>query len=756
MLFIALLFSCLWRQTSGYLQKSFCSDLTFGKCSSRNYCGITDTGTYTCLPCPAGKLCPGDGYIYHEQQLNNKLAKYIILTSNNSYIVSSVPANRKLFRKKLKKIIKIAKIGLKVAVIAKTGGTAGLAKLAAAKAKQLAIKKGIQCLKNGLSNFCNGKKKGAKLKPKAKPRLGGLVKKTKLPSTHPSLRRRGPKTFKPKPSKTNSLRKGKRNGRQPSKNVVIKPPSSNDDSAPCSNIFDDFANKVNNVTNNVVKNPVNKGRDWLKKNIGGNRKNCNQPSLRRRPTNLRGQTKKTKPTTITKRRPTTITKKRPTITKSKPRPRVPTSNDDTTTSPVSNDDTTSAPNSNDDSISTPKTRPATKSRREPKTKTVTNRPPSTDDTTVLLTRQPTRQTRRPTQNIISTDDSRARPSGRPTEIYISTDDRTPMLRPSRRPIKVRTNTPTAVRTNRPTRVPTRIPSTRSTFVLTIGPTRIPTIRPTRTPTPVPSRAPSVNPSPVPSRAPTARPTLLPSAAIAGPPTMIPGISWAVFSSAPTVKSNIPPTFIPTISMFTMTTAPPTIGSTVRATPAPSLLKVVVSQQASPTQRPNAAPPTAQPGVEPTITPSFRPTPPPTVTPTQEFITTFNPTIANGLSSINSASNGQTNNSQMIIGVGVGCLILVIIIIGACIFVSRKKQSPYQIWSNYYAKKPQEKQINSNEDIHHFYSKSPRPSFNQNTVFIPHVSGRITSRNSQIVSPIGFQKNGQRLSFTRGPALHNNF
>jgi hypothetical protein len=234
--------------------------------------------------------------------------------------------------------------------------------------------------------------------------------------------------------------------------------------------------------------------------------------------------------------------------------------------------------------------------------------------------------------------------------------------------------------------------------------------------------------------------------------MIPGISWAVFSTAPTVKSNIPPTLVPTISMFTMTTAPPTIRSTARSTPAPSLLKVVVTQQASPTQRPNTAPPTAQPSLQPTITPSFRPTPIPSL---QPVITTLSPTaLGVGVSSINSASNGQTSNSQMIIGVGVGCLILVIIIICTCIFVSRKKKSPYQIWTAHYSEKSQEKPMNSKEDIHHFYSKSPRPSFNQNTVFTPHVSGRISSRNSQIVSPVGSQKNMQRLSFSRSPQMHN--
>jgi hypothetical protein len=263
--------------------------------------------------------------------------------------------------------------------------------------------------------------------------------------------------------------------------------------------------------------------------------------------------------------------------------------------------------------------------------------------------------------------------------------------------------------------------------------------------------------------------------MAGPPTMIPGggLSWAVFSSAPTIQSNIPPTRVPTISMFSMTTPPPTVGSTNRATPAPSLLKTV-SQQSSPTQRPNTGPPTTQPSVQPTITPSFRPTPPPTDIPTQALLSTatLNPTTVSGVSSINSASNGQTTSSSLSIGVVVGCIIVALIVVAACIFVARKsskeKLSPYQQWTTHYSNRDQQLQnlnqnqnvithapINMKEDIHHFYTKSPRPSFNQNTVFTPHVSGRISSRNSQIVSPIGGQKNVQRLSFSRGPSLHNN-
>ena len=100
MFFKAILFALLCHQSICYSQQLLCSELTFGKCSIRSYCGIADTGLRTCLPCPVGKLCPGDGYTYPALQLN---AKHNILSSvspspssgNGVYIVSE----RKLFKK---------------------------------------------------------------------------------------------------------------------------------------------------------------------------------------------------------------------------------------------------------------------------------------------------------------------------------------------------------------------------------------------------------------------------------------------------------------------------------------------------------------------------------------------------------------------------------------------------------------------------------------------------------------------------------
>jgi hypothetical protein len=145
-----------------------------------------------------------------------------------------------------------------------------------------------------------------------------------------------------------------------------------------------------------------------------------------------------------------------------------------------------------------------------------------------------------------------------------------------------------------------------------------------------------------------------------------------------------------------------------------------------------------------MAPNFQPS----LTPTNS------PAAAVGASSINSASNGETATSPTAIGVGIGCIILVIILVAACVFFTKKsnsKMTPYEIWSSHYSNKNQplqthvQPQSHMNEDIHHFYSKNQRPSVNQNTVFTPHVSGRTSFRNSQIVTHIGPQNNFKRPS-----------
>ena len=812
MLLLVAVFFLLYGQSSCFSPQAKCYDLTFGKCSTRTYCGKTDTGLHACLPCPSGKLCPGDGYTYLAPQvnglkINHNTARYITNIKNNSYIVSS---NRILIRKKLKKlkkIVKIVKVGLKVAAIVKTGGVAGLKQAAAAKIKQLAVKKGIQCLKNGLSNFCNGKKKGGKLGLpkglKVKPKIGGAVRKpeiTKSKVTNTNMinpRARNPKTrtskARTRTSKTKPLLitkgkikgkiKGKTKGRV--KRKVTKP---------CSNIFDSLANKVNNATSHVAYKAVNKGRDWLKKNVGGNTGNCEKSVVVKRnpgknPTNLRGSKSKTKP---------------------KPRPRGSgsSSTDDSTNAP-SSDDMPAVTRSTDNSMPTFKSKtqvkrssptrtddtpvkPKPQVKRSPPTKTYDNiirpvrrtkpqlkrlHPTKTDDNIIRPVRRTKPQVKRlhPTktddalfkrtkQPITRTDDtviisqsprpvtrtrSNPKPSRRPIRKHSRTRSKP---KPSRRPVAIRV---TANPVSRPTRTPT--------VTLTVGPTRQPTARSTRIPSAIssrrptvipptrnPTRVPTARPSPLPTSRPSVRPTLTPTA-VAGPPTMLPysGVGWAAFSTAPVpVTPSAFPSRVPTISMFSMLTNIPTRT--------PTSLRVSI---ASPTISPSKLIPTKLPSLNPTlvpsVTPSFQASFQPSFQPSAQpsFAPTNSQTAAVGASSINNASTGdQSKISTTVIGSIAGCLILVILIITFCIcFIkkSKEKKNPYEIWSSYYSNKNQpthiQPQTHVNEDIHHFYRKSQRPSVNQNSVFTPHVSGRTSFRNSQIVTQMGPQANYKRQS-----------
>ena len=822
MIFKTTVFFVLISQSICYLQQSGCFSNKFTKCPTRTYCGITDIGN-ECLPCPAGKLCPGDGYTYLAPQLNNRVlthhsAKHIAKISNNSYIVSSDPSNRILIRKKLKRIGKIVKVGLTVAAIAKTGGVAALKKAAAAKAKEFAIKKGIQCLKNGLSNFCNGKKKGAKLgsvKLKIKPKVGsagggGIVKRVK---TKPVAVKNGnkriitpqitAKSSKSRPARTKSKpTKSKINNRptKSTKQINTKSPSN-----PCSNIFDTLANKVNNVTRHVADNAVNKGRDWLKKNVGGNTGNCKSG---KQPTNLRGSTTKGK-TKGTKR---TRSKSKPSIT--------PGTRSSSSGSSSNTDDSPNNSNTDDGSsaiIPSPRPRPSIRKqpvKRKPVLRTDdSTRGPTfqtrTDDATAVISNPTSRPVKR-RRPVARTDDTTAvtmNPTSRTVKRrrpVARTDDSTavtsnPTSRPVQRPKpkRLRTKSPIITRTKRPTRTPivTRIPiarpTRRPTFILTVGPTPAPTSRrpssrptvsptsrptarpsprPSARPSPRPGPRPSVTPSPRPSTRPSPRPTATPSffpTEIAGPPTMIPGngLSWAAFSNAPVSPTSFNPTRVPTFSMFTMATSRPSPIPNPTTNPS-SLRTIATTTVSSPTrspiitQNPTLLPtlqPSPIPSVTPTLTPTILITSAPTLTPTATGV---------GLSSINSASSSQSSVSSTAIGVGVGCIVIVLALIFACVMYAtnkKEKLTPYQIWSAHYSARakeqetvnsPQHSQQNMNEDIHHFYSKSPRPSINQHTTFTPHLSTKTAYRNSQLGGQLGSQRNSQRDSIPMGSmALH---
>jgi len=198
---------------------------------------------------------------------------------NNSYIVSD---NRNLFGKKLRRIVKT---GVTIAIIAKTGGTAALKKAAVAKLKSIAIKKGVQCLKNGLSNFCRGSKKR-----KVKPIL------TKKIKTKPLIK----KNIKTKP-KIGTLTKVNKVSNKVKKRIPIIKKKNAIITGCRRNYFDNLAKKVNNITKNVIVKPVNKGRDILKRVFGGNadctKINNKKPTLitKKRSPNNQNRTITTKP-----------------------------------------------------------------------------------------------------------------------------------------------------------------------------------------------------------------------------------------------------------------------------------------------------------------------------------------------------------------------------------------------------------------------------------------------------------------------------
>lgn len=797
------------RQSICYPPKIECSGLTFGKCLSRNYCGITDTGAHTCLPCPAGNLCPGDGYIYRAPQLN----KNYLESSNGSYIVNRDVRELKRF-KNLKKIIKVAKVGLKVAAIAKTGGVAALKMAAAAKAKELLKKKGIQCLKNGFSNFCNGKKKGG-LGIKIKPKLGNVKKgSTKRIKANKNLRRRQPiikkspvkpkRTTKNKATKVSSKTKRKDKGKVKSKAGIIKKrptktksgnrrPSNRPVSVKCSNVFDSIADKVNNVTRHVVNKAVNKGRDWLKKNVGGNNPNCvkikknggliRQPSkgdVARQPTNLRGS----KPSPIS-------------------------SNDDTPTNPVSYDSSseqlTSAPfpvpvpfpvrrvskpiRENNPVNAEPSSEPISiRNKVKPEKARVINSPKpvlkqpisGTDDTRPIRTRpvvKPVSDDSVPTTMPLRkrrVDKTRTPVSDDvvPTTIPLLTkrpvrETNSPVINdliPTQIPIRtrvVRTTRPTGIPIVPPTKIPTVRPSLGPTSDPTVHPSLVPTMRPSRIPSVSPTRVPTVSPTTLPTARPSVQPTMIPTnkpkLATIQSPTMIP-ISWAIFSSAPVPATSFWPTRVPTFTMFTITTPNPTAHVSFKPSASPTLLRSV-SLPITVTNQPSLVP-----TASPTLVPTASPTLVPTLVPTNIVISpTLSPTTANlDSSSINSVSESKNNSvSSGTIAAVIACIIVFIILISACIYVLNKKTtkpSPFEIWTSHYSNKNQPSQHPPvvNEDIHHFYNKTPRPSINPNPVFTPHISANPSYRNSQLGGQLGSQRNSLRLSLPNRRQQHHNY
>ena len=759
-------FFLLCSQSICYGQSVTCLELS---CPKQTYCGISDTGSYRCLPCP-NNLCPSPGYTYKIGDIN-----------------------RMLIRKKLKKIAKIVKVGLTIAAIAKTGGVAALKVAAASKAKEFAIRKGIQCVKNGLSNFCNGKKKSigkivgkvnsikktlaAKLRYK-KINLGktNKVKSTRITSKTPgkfirankgskngkrrplnkvvTKKRRINKKGKSRPLNkvvTKKRRINKKGKRRPLNKVVTKKGSTKPTSSvtPCKTIIDNIADNVNTVTKNVAIKTVNRGRDWLKRKIS---LPCNKKNLRSSKKTNNPQSKTddsiTTPSPVTNMddsmaTPAPATSKDDSVhspKKQRTRPVIP-SKDDSTNSPkkkrtrpiIPSDDSTNSPKKkrtrpiipSDDSTNSPKkkrTRPIIPSddstnsptvrpivRRQKHRPVITNTPtvPSDDSTNSPTVRRQKQRTR-PT---VPSDDSTNSPKKQITRLVI-TKKYTPTV-----PSDDSTNSPTALPSKAPSLVPTRIP--------TVSPTRIPTVSPTTIPTVLPTRSPTRNPS--------LRPI--------STPTMIP-YTWSMFSSAPVVNLNIPPTLVPTVSMFNLLTNFPTT--------LPMKTSSIGSPTISPIRQPTLSPSPGSTTFIPTFTPSTTPAPIPTNIPSMSptMSPTSIPTTSNIEKSSISKSTNASSNSSTTIGASVGCSILLILLILACVFLIRKQsKTPYEIWSTHYNtnNKPVDPPPIEREDIHHFYHRSPRPSVNVYPRFTPHVSGRETLRNSTVSTRYDTHQGAHRLS-----------
>jgi hypothetical protein len=148
-----------------------------------------------------------------------------------------------------------------------------------------------------------------------------------------------------------------------------------------------------------------------------------------------------------------------------------------------------------------------------------------------------------------------------------------------------------------------------------------------------------------------------------------------------------------------------------------------------------------------------------MTPTLSPITITNSPTTTGVGasalSSGSSSSSQSAVSSSTIGAAVGCVIIFIMLIAVCAFVINKKskdKTPFQKWTDHYSVKRPTQVID--EDIHHFYSKSARPSINQHTTFTPHLSTKTAYRNSQLGGQLGSQRNLHRDSIPIGSmALH---
>jgi hypothetical protein len=451
----------------------------------------------------------------------------------------------------------------------------------------------------------------------------------------------------------------------------------------CNNVFDGIAERINNATNRIIENPVNKGRDWLKKNIGGNI-NCPKSS-----------TKPVKKHLRTKQMPTTDdsrTKGEPLLTNddsiNKPKPVV--TNDDSM--PRTKTKSKGKPGVTiDDSITKSKPSPVIRKKSKPRPKNAPIIPVKTNDDSIrpiVKTNDDSRPKPRPITIVKTNDDTTPRP------VINNNDDTRPKHRANKRKPPLNNDdeivsVPTKRSRISPSFIPTHRPKTIlvDTNIITTNPSTNPSLKPSTKPSPKPNSKPSTKPTPNPSLKPT-----------------ITYISWAAFSSAPViVRPSSFPTLVPTTPTFNILTNPPTERPSIK-TQNPTLIHLsTISPTVIPTLKPTLISTTHIPTTShPT---SGYPT---TIRPTTSYPTTSYPTITtNVVNSVNSNKNdtgNQTNMTSIIIAVVVVFVVMFALIAFLCFGKKKEKHDPYQIWTNFYETKQNRMSEKLPTDIHHFYNK----------------------------------------------------
>jgi hypothetical protein len=132
----------------------------------------------------------------------------------------------------------------------------------------------------------------------------------------------------------------------------------------------------------------------------------------------------------------------------------------------------------------------------------------------------------------------------------------------------------------------------------------------------------------------------------------------------------------------------------------------------------------------------------------------------GAAALNSGSVSNQQSTPTTIGAVVGCIVILLILVGICAFIINRRSktttlTPFEKWTTHYSSegpvpRPQLKQNVVHDDIHHFYNKSPRPSFNPNPAFTPHLSTRQSQRYSQTTP----KRNSDRMTYRNAETSFN--